>query len=122
MPDPEGHPSCEEMDLRAVMHALSDRLRYEVISALVREPEGTERHCSSFGLPVGKSTRSHHFRILREAGLIRQVDRGNSRMAQLRKVDLDTRFPGLLDLIAENAENAENAESTENAVQEGAGE
>ncbi|MER5292877.1 helix-turn-helix domain-containing protein [Streptomyces pharetrae] len=102
MPDPEGHPSCEEMELRAVMHALSDRLRYEVISALVREPEGTERHCSSFGLPVTKSTRSHHFRILREAGLIRQVDRGNSRMAQLRKADLDARFPGLLELIRKN--------------------
>ncbi|WP_425586515.1 ArsR/SmtB family transcription factor [Streptomyces ziwulingensis] len=88
--------------LRTVMHALSDPLRYEVISALVREPEGTERHCSSFGLPVTKSTRSHHFRILREAGLIRQVDRGNSRMAQLRRADLGDRFPGLVDLIESN--------------------
>jgi DNA-binding transcriptional ArsR family regulator len=102
MPDSEGHPSCEEMDLRTVMSALSDRLRYEVISTLAWEPEGTDRHCSSFGLPVTKSTRSHHFRILREAGLIRQVDRGNSRMAQLRKADLDDRFPGLLDLIKKN--------------------
>jgi DNA-binding transcriptional ArsR family regulator len=102
MPDSEGHPSCEEMDLRAVMHALSDRLRYEVISTLLLEPEGTERHCSSFGLPVTKSTRSHHFRILREAGLIRQVDRGNSRMAQLRKADLEARFPGLLALVKQN--------------------
>ncbi|WP_228977030.1 helix-turn-helix transcriptional regulator [Streptomyces sp. DH12] len=102
MPDAEGHPSLEEMHLRSVMNALSDPLRYEVISELVRGPEGSERHCSSFGLPVSKSTRSHHFRILREAGLIRQVDRGNSRMAQLRRADLETRFPGLLDLIREN--------------------
>ncbi|MET9801241.1 ArsR family transcriptional regulator [Streptomyces sp. NPDC006368] len=102
MPDAEGHPSLEEMHLRSVMNALSDPLRYEVISELVRGPEGSERHCSSFGLPVSKSTRSHHFRILREAGLIRQVDRGNSRMAQLRGADLEARFPGLLALIREN--------------------
>ncbi|MFF8383240.1 ArsR/SmtB family transcription factor [Streptomyces kanasensis] len=102
MPDAEGHPSLEEMHLRSVMNALSDPLRYEVVSELVRGPEGSERHCSSFGLPVSKSTRSHHFRILREAGLIRQVDRGNSRMAQLRRADLDTRFPGLLALVREN--------------------
>ncbi|MFJ3158830.1 ArsR/SmtB family transcription factor [Streptomyces kanasensis] len=102
MPDAEGHPSLEEMHLRSVMNALSDPLRYEVVSELVRGPEGSERHCSSFGLPVSKSTRSHHFRILREAGLIRQVDRGNSRMAQLRRADLDTRFPGLLALVLEN--------------------
>nr|WP_240979305.1 helix-turn-helix domain-containing protein [Streptomyces sp. HNM0574] len=69
---------------------------------MAREPEGTERHCTSFGLPVSKSTRSHHFRILREAGLIRQVDRGNSRMAQLRTADLEARYPGLITLIRNN--------------------
>ncbi|WP_175407381.1 helix-turn-helix transcriptional regulator [Streptomyces sp. TRM64462] len=102
MPDAEGHPSLDEMHLRSVMNALSDPLRYEVVSVLAHASEGVERHCSSFGLPVSKSTRSHHFRVLREAGLIRQVDRGNSRMAQLRTADLDTRFPGLLDLIRKN--------------------
>ncbi|NLU71997.1 helix-turn-helix transcriptional regulator [Streptomyces sp. HNM0575] len=102
MPDSEGHPAVEEMDLRTVLDALSDHMRYEVISRLAWEPEGTERHCTSFGLPVSKSTRSHHFRILREAGLIRQVDRGNSRMAQLRSKDLEDRFPGLIELIKKN--------------------
>ncbi|GAA2493732.1 ArsR/SmtB family transcription factor [Streptomyces sp. NPDC059506] len=102
MPDEEGHPSREEMDLRCVMNALADPLRYQVVSALVKDAEDKERHCSSFGLPVSKSTRTHHFRILRQAGLIRQVDRGNSRMAHLRRADLDARFPGLLDLIRQN--------------------
>lgn len=85
-----------------MLAALSDPLRYQVVSALLAEPPETARHCSSFGLPVSKSTRTHHFRVLREAGLIRQVDRGNSRMATLRRAELDARFPGLLDLVARN--------------------
>ncbi|MBD0674380.1 ArsR/SmtB family transcription factor [Streptomyces sp. CBMA156] len=99
MPDPEGHPSTEEMDLRTVLNALADPLRYGVISALLREAEGTARTCASFDLPVSKSTLTHHFRVMREAGLIRQVDRGNSRAATLRREELDRRFPGLLDLL-----------------------
>ncbi|CAM4238645.1 winged helix-turn-helix domain-containing protein [Nocardiopsis rhodophaea] len=103
MPDTEGHPARAEMDLLTVLSALADPLRYQVVTALLREPAGAERHCSSFGLPISKSTRAHHFRILREAGLIRQVDRGNSRKARLRREDIESRFPGLLDLIAQNA-------------------
>lgn len=89
------------MDLTMILGALADPLRRKVISDLIAEPYGTERHCSSFGLPISKSTRSHHFRILREAGLIRQVDRGNSRMAQLRRDDVEKRFPGLLDAVTD---------------------
>ncbi|MFJ6381655.1 ArsR/SmtB family transcription factor [Kitasatospora sp. NPDC092039] len=103
MPDPEGHPSTEEMDLRTVLTALADPLRYGVVAALLREDEGTARTCASFDLPVSKSTLTHHFRVLREAGLIRQVDRGNSRAATLRREDLDRRFPGLLDLVRANS-------------------
>lgn len=99
MPDAEGHPFREEMDLRTVANALGDPLRYQVIATLAQESVQCERHCTSFGLPVSKATRTYHFRILREAGLIWQVDRGNSRMAQLRRDDIDTCFPGLLRLI-----------------------
>ncbi|WP_037570901.1 ArsR/SmtB family transcription factor [Phaeacidiphilus oryzae] len=102
MPDPEGHPAPEEMDLRTVLHALADPLRYQVIAALAAAPENTERTCASFALPVSKSTLTHHFRVLRESGLVQQVDRGNSRMAALRRAELDARFPGLLDLVAAN--------------------
>ncbi|MFF2073879.1 ArsR/SmtB family transcription factor [Kitasatospora sp. NPDC058162] len=99
MPDEEGHPAVDELDLRTVMGALADPLRYGVVAALLREADGTARTCASFDLPVSKSTLTHHFRVLREAGLIRQVDRGNSRAATLRRADLDTRFPGLLGLL-----------------------
>jgi DNA-binding transcriptional ArsR family regulator len=103
MPDEDGHPSPDEMDLRTVLSALSDPLRYGIVAALLREPEGTARTCASFDLPVSKSTTTHHFKILREAGLVRQVDRGNSRAATLRRTDLDERFPGLLDLVDANS-------------------
>ena len=43
---------------------------------------------------------SKHLRVLREAGLVSQVDYGNSRKVRLRRADLQQRFPGLLDLIA----------------------
>ena len=87
------------MQLGDVLCALSDPLRRKIVVTLAAEPCGTERHCTSFGLPVTKATLTHHFKVLREAGLVRQVDRGNSRMAQLRLADLEARFPGLLALL-----------------------
>ncbi|WKX68615.1 ArsR/SmtB family transcription factor [Streptomyces sp. P1-3] len=105
MPDGEGHPSVEEIELGPVLSALADPLRRRVVRELAAEPDGAARTCSSFGLPVSKATVTHHFRALREAGLIRQVDRGNSRMASLRRADIEQRFPGLLGIVA--AEPAE---------------
>ncbi|MFI8086232.1 ArsR/SmtB family transcription factor [Kitasatospora sp. NPDC086009] len=99
MPDEEGHPAVEEIELGKVLAALADPLRRRVVRELACSPDGAARTCSSFALPVSKATVTHHFRALREAGLIRQVDRGNSRMAALRRTDIDTRFPGLLALL-----------------------
>ncbi|MEV4437661.1 helix-turn-helix domain-containing protein [Streptomyces sp. NPDC049577] len=104
MPDEEGHPEPAEMELGRVLSALADPLRRRVVRELAAGPDGEARTCSSFGLPVSKATVTHHFRALREAGLIRQVDRGNSRMATLRRADIERRFPGLLGLlVAEEA-------------------
>ncbi|WP_107656807.1 ArsR/SmtB family transcription factor [Nocardia suismassiliense] len=99
MPDHDDQPSPAEMDLGAIFAALADRHRRAVVLALLAEPDGTERHCSSFELPVSKATLTHHFRTLRQAGLIRQVNRGNSNMAQLRRAELEQRFPGLMELL-----------------------
>ncbi|MEU3721926.1 helix-turn-helix domain-containing protein [Streptomyces sp. NPDC031705] len=100
MPDDEGHPAVEEIELGKVLAALADPLRRRVVRELATAPEGTARTCASFALPVSKATVTHHFRTLREAGLIHQVDRGNSRMAALRRADLESRFPGLLAILA----------------------
>lgn len=53
----------------------------------------------SFGFPVAKASLTHHFKILREAGLISQIDYGNRRACSLRRDDIEARFPGLLALL-----------------------
>lgn len=103
MPDAEGHPAPEDMELGKIFAALADPLRRKVVLTLLQEDGETPRACGTFGMPVAKATRTHHFRVLREAGLIFQVDRGNGRLSSLRRSELDQRFPGLLDLLMHEA-------------------
>ena len=92
------HPHREHMQFTSVLAALSDPVRLAIVALLADvEPSG-ELACTSLGLPVSKSTQSGHFKVLREAGVIRQRDEGTHRMNRLRREDLDVRFPGLLDL------------------------
>ena len=91
-------PRHEDMRLEAVLAALSDPVRLSIVRTLAAT-DGDSRSCGSFGLSVSKSTASHHFRVLREAGVLRQHDEGRHRMTELRRNDLDARFPGLLDSI-----------------------
>ncbi len=97
------HPCRDEIALPAVLHALSDPMRLRIVAALAR---GDERTCGSFELRVVKSTCTHHFRVLREAGVIRQRLEGTTRMNSLRRNDLDTRFPGLVDAVLAAADAA----------------
>lgn len=90
------HPERAELELAAVLHALSDPMRLKIVAALAA---GDERACGSFQLPVTKSTCTHHFKVLREAGVIRQRQEGTSRLNTLRRDDLEARFPGLLDTV-----------------------
>jgi len=94
------HPHRDEIDLAAVLHALSDPVRLEIVAGLAG---GMERKCGSFDLPVTKSTCTHHFRVLREAGVIHQRQEGTSRLNTLRREDLEARFPGLLTTILQAA-------------------
>ncbi len=98
------HPTREELELPAVLHALSDPVRLSMVRHLARAPE--ERSCRSFDVPVTKSTCTHHFKVLREAGIIRQRPEGTSRLNALREDDLEARFPGLLATILSAAEPA----------------
>lgn len=102
MADEMGHPAPEEMDIGAIFAALADPIRRKIVLSLVAERD-VVRHCSAFDLPVTKATRTHHFRVLRESGLIRQVDLGNSRTNRLRWEDLERRFPALLRLLEAEA-------------------
>jgi DNA-binding transcriptional ArsR family regulator len=90
------HPERDEIALAEVLHALSDPMRLRIVAALAG---GDERSCGSIDLPVTKSTCTHHFKVLREAGVIRQRQEGTSRLNALRRDDLEVRFPGLLATI-----------------------
>lgn len=96
------HPTCDELQLGAVLHALSDPVRLRIVAELA---EGEcECTCGSFELPVTKSTCTHHFKVLREAGVIKQRQQGTTRLNKLRRADLETRFPGLLETILRAAD------------------
>jgi DNA-binding transcriptional ArsR family regulator len=99
--DPLSHPARHELELAAVLHALSDPMRLRIVAGLAVEDKRT---CKSFNLPVTKSTCTHHFRVLREAGVIRQRVEGTARVNSLRRQDLDARFPGLLDSVLQAAD------------------
>jgi DNA-binding transcriptional ArsR family regulator len=95
------HPSREDLELAAVLHALSDPQRLRIVHALAEDPE--PRRCGTFGLDITKSTLTHHFRILREAGIIEQRCEGTAKLNSLRREDLEERFPGLLDAVLQSA-------------------
>ncbi|WP_328323878.1 MULTISPECIES: ArsR/SmtB family transcription factor [unclassified Streptomyces] len=96
------HPARDEIRLDGVLHALADPMRMCVVRELASD--GGELSCSRFVLPVTKSTTTHHFRVLRESGVIRQIYRGTAKMNVLRRDDLDAVFPGLLDSVLAAAE------------------
>ena len=106
------HPDRDELQLTTVLAALSDPVRMGIVAHLASLGQNGEPACVSFALPVSKSTQSAHFRVLREAGLIRQRDEGTRRLNRLRREDLDARFPGLLDLVTAHALDAKTGERT----------
>jgi DNA-binding transcriptional ArsR family regulator len=81
-------------------------VRLSMVAWLAACEQGDEPNCASFDVPVTKSTCTHHFKILREAGIIRQRPDGTARLNTLRRDDLDARFPGLLDAILQAAGSA----------------
>ena len=95
------HPEPEEIELPTVLHALSDPQRLRIVRELAASEEPLS--CGSIVLEISKSTRTHHFRVLREAGLIEQRREGTRKLSVLRRADLDIRFPGLLDAVLASA-------------------
>jgi DNA-binding transcriptional ArsR family regulator len=91
-------PPIERVEVGAVLAALADPHRRGVVCDLWQRPD-TEHACSSFDLPLAKSTRTHHWRVLRAAGLIWQREAGNGSFVRLRRRELSARFPGLLEAV-----------------------
>jgi DNA-binding transcriptional ArsR family regulator len=90
------HPAIEDIALSQVFYALSDPVRLGVVRQLAREGEAT---CAALDDGRPKSSMTHHFRVLREAGLVRTRTEGPAHMNDLRREELDRRFPGLLGVV-----------------------
>lgn len=89
-------PDLDAISLPAVMQAFADETRLAIVRELAASGECV---CGSFVLSVTKATRSHHLRVLREAGVTHTRAEGTQRHVSLRRDDLDQRFPGLLDAL-----------------------
>lgn len=100
LPPPLPEPAREELRLEVALGALSDPLRLTIVRKLLLEREAYDHPCGWFGLDRPKSSLTHHFKALREAGILRQRQYGLERRSRVRTEDLDARFPGLLDLVA----------------------
>ncbi|MBM3070431.1 helix-turn-helix transcriptional regulator [Lelliottia sp. RWM.1] len=91
------HPEPEQIQLENVLFALGNPLRLAIIRKLA---DGSELNCNALRPEdVVKSTMTHHWRVLRDSGVIWQRPQGRENMISLRRDDLDARFPGLMDTL-----------------------
>jgi DNA-binding transcriptional ArsR family regulator len=97
------HADPAEVPLQLALDALADPVRRSILRDLAAHEEWT-RACGTFDLPVAKATRSHHFTVLREAGLLEQRDEGTRRLNRLRRPEFDRAFPGLLAATIDRAD------------------
>lgn len=89
-------PELSGVPLLTVLQALADEHRLTIVRGLT---SGDEQMCGTFLPQVSKATRSHHFKVLREAGVTRTRVEGTSKYVRLRLDELEQRFPGLLESV-----------------------
>jgi DNA-binding transcriptional ArsR family regulator len=84
------------MELVAVLQALSDPVRLEIVRQLAGCTADDAKTCGQIELEVSKSTASHHLKTLRNAGIVAEREEGTRKFTWLRKAEMEKRFPGLL--------------------------
>ena len=102
------HPGEDAVELTAVLSALAEPARLAIVRTVAGcTPEGGSLACSDVleksGLTATKSTMSHHYKVLREAGLVVMWWVGAKKHVRLRRELMDVRWPGLLDAILADA-------------------
>jgi DNA-binding transcriptional ArsR family regulator len=95
------HPSMDDVRLEAVLHALSDPVRAEIFAQIAGG--SCIQNCTGFASigdrVIPKSSLSQHFKVLREAGLVRSERQGVEMRNSSRCAEVDERFPGVLAAI-----------------------
>ncbi|MFH8933087.1 ArsR/SmtB family transcription factor [Streptomyces griseosporeus] len=106
------HPDRDQIRIDGVLSALGSPVRLAVVRVL---DAGGEHNCTSVLKVLGitaKSTMTHHWRVLRESGVIWQHPSGRENLLSLRRDDLDARYPGLLDAVLAGARADEAPETS----------
>ncbi|WP_047548628.1 ArsR/SmtB family transcription factor [Methylotenera sp. G11] len=91
------HPNMDQVELTDIMYALSDPTRLEIIGRLAKA--GRKMTCGELDLNRPKSSMSHHFKILRAAGLVETLIEGTEHMNSLRVEEIEQKFPGILQSV-----------------------
>ncbi len=91
----------DQIQLIDLLKAMSDPVRLRLL-AVMRDGEFHSCRAQIQELGLHKSTLSHHFKVMRQAGLTSTRIVGRRRETRLRKDDLDRRFPGLIDSLVAN--------------------
>ena len=104
------HPPVAELTLERLLHALSDPTRLEIVRHLMKVGVAT---CGELDAGRPKSSMSHHFRILRDAGLVHTRPEGTVHQNSVRQADLEARFPGLLQAVLAQAVTPAGTDATE---------
>jgi DNA-binding transcriptional ArsR family regulator len=102
-------PDRDDLKLADVLAALADPVRLRMVAEMHRTGE---TRCGDVMTDIPKSTRSHHLKVLREAGVTRTRIEGTERYSRLRYACLEARFPGLLASVLESAPALDSAKST----------
>jgi DNA-binding transcriptional ArsR family regulator len=98
-------PELANVDVLAVLQALSDPVRLEIVRQLAACASGASGlMCGQIELPVSKSTGSHHLKALHLAGITAERQQGVCKYISIRRAELDERFPGLLDSVLKGAD------------------
>jgi len=94
------HPDLADVSISQAMQALADPSRVAIISALSID-QSREFACNEIHLDIelSKATISHHFKTLREAGIIMTRVEGRNCLSSIRTEEFTQRFPGLLELV-----------------------
>lgn len=93
------HPNTAQLNLSTILNALGDPTRLSIIKNLAEKAETT---CACCNIDLPKSALSHHFKVLRESGIINVRIEGKQRFLSIRYEELEERFPGLLEAVIKN--------------------
>ncbi|ACT48440.1 ArsR/SmtB family transcription factor [Methylotenera mobilis] len=91
------HPTIEQVELTDIMYALADPTRLEIVLMLAQA--GKKLTCGEINLNRPKSSMSHHFKILRSAGLVETLIEGTEHMNSLRLEEVEGKYPGVLSAV-----------------------